>query len=328
MRDNSEVRKHNKKKIRQELRKNIKASKQQMSNMTGLSVATCNTLLNEMESEGEVISEKSLTSKVGRSTSIYSLNEHYGLYLCLEFSIVKTKRVLTWNVMTIYEHVLERSVETHDFLDESMLLKVITDIRIKYPRICSISIGTPSIAEHNIIKYCDISELEGSSFVKELSLPVAIENDMHLKAYGYFKAECVENEIVTLGLFSEHLLPGTSTIVKGHIIRGANQIAGLVGFLPFGISREELKTKFSSDSHLEFTAKSIVSIIVALNPHKMILCGDLLNLREVELLKTTCANSIPEEYLPTFVYVEDMEKYYVRGMFHRALEVSEEYEHH
>ena len=59
-----------------------KRQKQSIAADTGLSVATCNTLLNELERSGEVYSQKYQLNGVGRSTSVYQINEDYESILC------------------------------------------------------------------------------------------------------------------------------------------------------------------------------------------------------------------------------------------------------
>lgn len=44
-------------------------------------------------------------------------------------------------------------------------------------------------------------------------LPVHMENDIHYKAYGYYKKEGRENDIVTLCFFPANVLPGTAMMV-------------------------------------------------------------------------------------------------------------------
>ena len=50
-------------------------TKQQIALQTGLSVSTCNTLLNEMEDDREVVSEKKKLQEVGRTSAVFRMNE-------------------------------------------------------------------------------------------------------------------------------------------------------------------------------------------------------------------------------------------------------------
>ena len=86
MKDSADIRKVNKNKI---LWQGGQYAKQQISLKTGLSVATCNTLLNTMEEAGEVIGEKKQLQDVGRESVCYQINEAYESFLCVYFELIK-----------------------------------------------------------------------------------------------------------------------------------------------------------------------------------------------------------------------------------------------
>lgn len=68
---------------------------------------------------------------------------------------------------------------------------------------------------------------------QRFGLPVHMENDIHYKAYGYYKKEGREDDIVTLCFFPANVLPGTASVYHGTVLKGNNQFAGMVGFLPY-----------------------------------------------------------------------------------------------
>ena len=77
MKDSADIRKLNKNKIQQLLWQGGSYTKQQIAGILGLSVATCNTLLNDMVVQGVVIGEKKRLQEVGPSTMSYQINEAY-----------------------------------------------------------------------------------------------------------------------------------------------------------------------------------------------------------------------------------------------------------
>lgn len=116
-------------------------------------------------------------------------------------------------------------------------------------------------------------------------MPVAIENDMHHKAFGYCKKTNTENEVITLGYYPSHILPGTVTIYKGMIVKGANSFAGMTGFLPHEVNRQEQLDMLQPETCIPFIAKSICAIIVLLNPGTIVLTGDLIEENMMEKVK-------------------------------------------
>ena len=75
MSDNAGVKKKNLNQVRRILWQGGQYTKLDISRATGLSVATSNTLLNELEKAGEVVGQSQRTRDVGRSSIVYHYNE-------------------------------------------------------------------------------------------------------------------------------------------------------------------------------------------------------------------------------------------------------------
>lgn len=85
MKGSADIRKINLQKIRRILWSGQWKTKQQIAGETELSVATCNTLLNELANTEEVISEKIRLHDVGPSALRYKCNEEYEQLFCIFF---------------------------------------------------------------------------------------------------------------------------------------------------------------------------------------------------------------------------------------------------
>lgn len=324
MKDSADIRKYNRKKILDAMCEGKTYTKQQLAIKTGLSQATCNTLLNQMEKENIVIGEKVHLQHVGRASMRYRMNEEHDSVLCVSFEIRKRKRIVSvWNVSSVGT-VTDHCEETYVKLDEDTLVNILRLQLLQHPFTSYIVISTVSIAKDGIVKYSDIPELENADLKKQIEeitgIPVCMENDMHLKAYGYYRKCCEKDDIVTLVNFVTGVLPGTTTIYQGKVIRGNDLFAGMVGFLPFDVSRKEQIRCLKKDTCRKFVSKSIISLIAILNPKQMILTGDLLDETCIPWIRKDCLEYIPEEYMPDLVYEEDISEYLVMGMYYRALD--------
>lgn len=85
--------------------------------------------------------------------------------------------------------------------------------------------------------------------MKEVPLVQLLEQrfglPVHIKAYVYYQKEGREDDIVTLCFFPANVLPRTASIYHGTVLKGNNQFAGMVGFLPYEFDRkEELRLLF------------------------------------------------------------------------------------
>lgn len=327
MNNSSDIRKENKKTIYRFMLDGKQYTKQQVSMGTGLSVATCNTLLNDMQMQGIVCGGGKLPGEVGRSSVLYQIREEHEAYLAIHFYVEQEKRLIETIVFSAIGRILSQEKQVLEYADYDRIEEIITRVIKANLNITQIIVGTPSIAENGMIKYCDIPELE-NVFLKEklenrFGVDVSIENDMHHKAYGYYKKWGNQDKVITLGYFPNHILPGTATIHKGNIIKGANGFAGMTGFLPYDISKEEQLAMLAPQSCIPFITKSICAIIVLLNPDTIVLTGDLINEDMLEVVKRKCIADIPQEYMPAFFIVDNFDEYYFEGMYQMAVDKKE-----
>ena len=327
MNNSATIRKENKKAIYQYMLNGNQYTKQQVSAQTGLSVATCNTLLNDMATQGLITAASKQAGEVGRSSVLYQINEDFESYLAVHFFVVNHQRWIEYLILSPSGKIRAKVSGKYDVVDFGQVESVIEKALQDYPNVSQIIIGTPSIAQFGEIRHCDIPELENVSLVEKLeqrfTLPVAMENDMHHKAYGYYKLSGNEEDVISLGYFSDHVLPGTATIHKGTIIRGAHSFAGMTGFLPYDVSKEEQLAMLEPDTCIPFITKSICAIIVLLNPGTIVLTGNLVNEAMLERVIEKCKEDIPTEYLPEFKIADSFDKYYYEGMYQLAVDRKE-----
>lgn len=327
MSSSADIRKENKKSIYRVMLDGQAYTKQQLSVSTGLSVATCNTLLNDMAQQGLVCAGSKQFGDVGRSSVLYQINDDYECYLAIHFYMIQRQRWIEHLVFSACGRILAKVTKKYDVVDYAQVESVISDVIQTHPNLSQIIIGTPSISQFGVIRHCDIPELENVPLVEKLeqrfSLPVAMENDMHHKAYGYYKLSGNEEDVISLGYFSDHILPGTATIHKGTIIRGAHSFAGMTGFLPYDVSKEEQLAMLEPDTCIPFITKSVCAIIVLLNPGTIVLTGNLINAAMLETVIEKCKEDIPLEYLPEFKLVDSFDKYYYEGMYQLAVDRKE-----
>lgn len=327
MGNSADIRKENKKAIYRFMLDGKQYTKHQVSIGTGLSVATCNTLLNDMQTQGIVSGENRLAGEVGRSSVLYRIRDDHESYLAIFFYVEQGNKMVDAIVFSAIGRILTKKEEVYKQVDYRLLEKIIGNIIKNNPNISQIIVGTPSIAENGIIKHCDIPELENvplkANLEERFGISVAIENDMHHKAYGYCRKTDNEDEVITLGYFPSHILPGTVTIHNGTIIKGTNSFAGMTGFLPYGISQKEVLALLEPQSCVPFIVESICAIIALLNPGKIVLTGDLIHENMLEEVKIKCKTYIPQEYMPQFLIESSFDEYYFEGMFQLAVDRKE-----
>lgn len=325
MNDTAALRKENKKLIRCIMRGGAEYTKQQIAIKTGLSIATCNTLLNEMEAEKEVISDKKRLQEVGRTSAVFRMNEGYESCLCIWFEIILGTRHLNAYLLSELGTVLEKSEKTADYLDQYVIGKTVRNMFEKRSNIVRIMIGSPSLIDNGVIRNCDIPELEDVDLQKFLQdtfqVPVHMENDMSYRVYGYYKEYEKPDSIITLANFPAHILPGTASIHKGKVISGFSGLAGMVGFLPYDYDRKREIGLLDQENSLPIIVKAAVSVIVLINPQLMVFTGDLISEKRLLEIDKECRIFIPDEHMPQMCYEADTNPYYLQGMYEKAMEI-------
>lgn len=324
MKNTAQIKEENQRRIWEILRDGLPHTKQEAARITGLSPATCNTIFNELEQEGQVRGEKRRSGEVGRASVAYMLNQEYESFLCIGFELIQGRRSIFWRVLTATGQVLDQGRDCRERITCRDIEDKIEELKEKFPNLRAAAMGTPSVADKGWIRHCDLPEFDNVPVVEILEqtyhFPVHLENDMHYKVYGYYLKECSREDTVTILNYPSHVLPGMGTAVEGKVIKGWNQFAGMVGFLPYGVTREEQIEKLVPETYLPFLSKGAASVIPLLNPRILVFTGDLVKEEDIKKIWEYCARTVPEAYLPEFVWAPDMKEYYFAGMFERAIE--------
>ena len=113
--------KQNKARIGRLLAAGEELSKQQIARKTGLSVASCNTYLNEMEQMGEVLGTKKKLHEVGRNTVVYRLNEDHECFVGLYFELIGGVKSLTTVVFSPTGRIKDLTKQSYPLLDEKVI---------------------------------------------------------------------------------------------------------------------------------------------------------------------------------------------------------------
>lgn len=328
MKDSAAIKRTNKALIRRLLRSGKSYTKQQIALQTGLSVASCNTYLNEMEAVGEVLGKRQRLHDVGRSTAVYTLNEDFESVLCVYFALLQGIKSITTMVLSPTGKLLHHAVNAFALLDAAVVEQEVASALARFPNISQILVGTPSIAENGMIRHSDIPELEDvplkALLENKFRRPVFLANDMHYKVYGYYRQEQISDEIVTLVNYPSGVLPGTATVHKGVLLTGKNLFAGMVGFLDYGISREQQISQLQRPTAQPLIVQATIALISILNPHRLLLTGDLLQENDLEGIRAACLRCIPEEYMPELIFLPGTDDCYRWGMYWTAMDRKEE----
>ena len=299
MANSSDIRKDNKKKIYRLMLDHQQYTKQQISVKTGLSVATCNTLLNDMTANKVLVTgEEKEFRGVGRSSWLYEIDGEHEHYILVSFAVNQGMRNVDYYVVSATGNIIRKECTVCETIDCENVISVIDGLISDCSSMKQIVLGIPGVIDGAEIEFCDIKELEIADIKRKLQehfkLIVSMENDMHCMAYGYGRKKQQVNEVITLA-----------------------------GFMPFGINPDEVPDMMVEGKCFDIISRIVGAIIAFQNPNEIVFSGDLINNRILSEVKDYCRRSIPEKYMPVFKMVPGFTEYLIEGMFQIAVENKE-----
>lgn len=320
------VKKMNQELVRQALRVMMQGTKSMVAQATGLSVATCGSILNEMLDTGELLELDWEESSGGRPARLYQYNANFSYIACIIIKAGVKAHSLAYMVANLAGEAVEEGCRETRQMDAAVIDQLLDKLISQFPQIRAVGIGVPGAVNQGVINVCDIPELINvpleASIREKYEIDVILENDMNLTVYGFYQKQGYDEEkSVAVATFVEGSLPGAGMMVDGHIHKGNTRFAGEISFLPFGMSREEqLSQLHNRNTFHPLAARAVTSLIAVMNPEKIALTGDLVQPADIELIRQECLKYIPEMHMPQMILLEHPDADYMYGLITMTLE--------
>lgn len=269
------------------------ATRAELSERTKISTTTIRSLLDLLIANEEVVELELDESSGGRRAQRYALNTHKNLMLSLYFS----KGEVHYKISDLLGAIHKTGTEQVDNSDKE-ILTFVGKCCAEW-KICIIGLGVPGVVEKN--KYYVIDRHKqvvyhniGEQIAKKFSLRVILENDLNAIALGYAIRYGLKRNYFHMGdsniiyLYFENAI-SAGIIADGKIIRGANQFAGELGFLPiendkiFNDLLIEMEDSASSDKIASVIARVIIILFCVTNPSHIIMDGKVFKMNKVTI---------------------------------------------
>ncbi|WP_235941256.1 ROK family transcriptional regulator [Paenibacillus puerhi] len=312
--------------IKQQLKSNPLVTKASIAQATGLSVSTCNTILNELVAAGEVFEMTQEESSGGRPAMRYKYNADFGCVACLMMLTAGGRSSIAYQVVNLLGEVSAAEEIAMDVIDPEVIERLLDKLIADYPNMAAIGIGIPGVVHQGIIGVCDVEQLAGQPLGLRLEqkykLPITIENDMNMTVYGFFyshiDADAGSYAVVT---FPRNHYPGSGFMINGRVLSGSTTFGGEVSFLPFGMSREEqLRKLHTEEGFIQLAVHTLVSIIAIVNPATIAITGDLPREAQLKQLRQGCQEYIPAEHMPVLFVKNNTSDEYMGGLIQATLD--------
>ncbi|MEH7309028.1 ROK family transcriptional regulator [Neobacillus drentensis] len=312
--------------IRKSLLELGSATKVDLSDKLGISFPTISKFLAQMEKDGELFLVGLDDSSGGRKAKRYTYNPEYMLGLAIFLERTETNYIV-FNCLGKVKDVGKTSSALIDD-DLKLLTECVEEIKEKYPKISSVSIGVPGSVDNGRIIYIPgyehLQNFDLKGYLENrFSIPVVIENDMNAAVLGYHDSKGNGKNKSLIYLYSGQNGPGAGIMVNGVVVRGSTNFSGEVSFVPqyddrnFGQSLEngnETKKAFiGKEYEIDAISRLVASFVAIINPNTIIFCDDEVNQFIIDKIVERSSKYIPAEHLPELI-MSDWKQDYLFGL--------------
>lgn len=316
-----EVKRLNRERIRKQIQGHESFTKNDVAKWTALSLSTCNTILNELLSEGEVIHVSQDDSYVGRPASRFAYNpDHLHVLGVYVFSDEK-KNTIAFAVANALGQVSSRGEVHPKVITSAAIEDAIAEQVAADPLIKGISFGFPGVSRDGVIERCDVESLVGvdlaSSVRGRFALPFEMRNDMDFIANGVYDSLSHDGGNLSTLLFPKSGFVGSGSVIFGRSLGGSSMFAGELSYIAdgFGVSRKEQQRVLKDrPAFREFAAKMVLIVCCTLDPEVVVLMGNDVDDDDLDAIRQFCEPIISGQHLPRLVAANNIGDYYVSGL--------------
>ncbi|MGA5656312.1 ROK family protein [Rahnella contaminans] len=287
------------------------ATKAEVAAQTGLSIATCGAVLNELRLTREVLALELEESRGGRPAQRYAYNPDYFSVLSLYAQGSDAAAQIIWSVNSATGASLAQGEVRFVPLSLETFYQQIAGLLADYPNIKALGIGLPGVVVKGRVATCDISAFAGVDIEQQLrekfGIYVQADNDMNYTAYGFYRSSCAGETAPVAYIFKPDVpCLGCGMVINGQVLQGASQFAGEVSNLPYK-DLDKLPVA-------EEMAKVIVSLSAIINPATIALSGPKISDALIPELTERCQEHIPAQHMPALIYRPSMRQDYLQGI--------------
>ncbi|WP_238884097.1 ROK family protein [Clostridium sp. YIM B02551] len=306
--------------IKQVLKEKTTATRAEIVKYTGISTTTVRTLIEELIIDKEIVSVGYDDSSGGRRAERYALN------LRNRFSLSFYMDDRNINYATYNQ--LGDIVEKKSIKAEGKSIYEFIEDMFKVYKIKAIGIGVSGVVDKgNFFSGRNLNNWSKSNVGEYLSqkynIPVILENDLNAIALGFsmnYIKEMKEVDINSLNLAYINFTKigvGAGIIANGKLVRGENNFAGELGFIPIGTEGHLIKVLNNNPddkSYVRIIAQVIATVNCIINPAFIVVGGDSLRRNLIEDIKEECKTYVPNNVIPKIIMSEDSGDDYLDGI--------------
>jgi cellobiose-specific phosphotransferase system component IIB len=211
---------------------------------------------------------------------------------------------------------LKKNVQMEDIED------VIDYVLKDFPEVEQIGVGVPGTVENGKLYWRDLQAgwLGVEKILREkYHRDIYIFNDANMIVTGIY---WLEDEYRNLMLYFQpvgNIKPGCGIVINGHLLKGKKDIAGEAQYTQKVLSLSRPASELTRDpsGSEELMVKTLVPMISTIGPEAVFIYNQMTP--DMDQLKEDLCRYIPQEYLPDFIYLEEITEYMMTGIYLRTI---------
>ena len=309
--------------VKNALRLRGTASRRELAEATELSQPTVNAIINMLKEQGEVVSRGAALSSGGRRAELYALNQEHQMVAAvfamsdhLDYAVTDSSGGILFRGRSPVGAERDYAEQISDLLQRLVA---------HYPNIRVAGVTFPSAVtpKGELFAASQIPHLERMDMLRllqnRLPIPVVVENDVKLRALGYYRAELMRK---TKSMAYLHLSTGLGAgiILGGHCHCGSTNFSGEINYMQAGPAWkdrtiEELVAATTDEDQLaDILTMLAMNLICVINPPYLVMGGSRITEALVERVKDRCVDLLPRGVVPYFLFAEDESRYLYGGI--------------
>lgn len=287
------------------------ATVKEIAEHTSLSVATVNTITNELVISGELSVHKTISSTGGRPSTVYRFNVNRASLLVISMYYIEEEFILRGHVTDLLgREIANYAYEPCTDIDVEKLTQWLQEMKEKHADISLIRLAIPGVVKDGYVGFNDVSSLQNlhleSYLTDALQLPIFLDNDMNILAQGLAKAE---NKLNLIAIYVPEIRKaGAGVIANGQIIQGASGFAGELHYLP------------KHSSIIEEWTLNVINILTSvLNPEKIYFYGVLFTDAVQNKVQQLINDFDQKDMLPNLHFQADINEDLLHGLIGLAI---------
>lgn len=211
-------------------------TKPELAGLSGLSVVTINSFINELTDRKEIMASKIAPSTGGRPATRYQYNLNYRLSLILTIYEKDTIDQLSAKVINLKGEEIYHDVQDNNDMSIDLIFHMIDKVILKYSQIEVICIVIPGqildgeikVGSHDLLVGLRLGDIIEERYKKS----VIFENDVNAAVSGYASRSNISTTSALVGLyFPQNTPPGAGIFLHGQIVKGKHGMAGEIKYL-------------------------------------------------------------------------------------------------